>query len=262
MTIIKHIAEAGKFPNNNLWLFYGKPKSGKSSFVATWDNPLVFDLESGYNNISADIITPKTYQEFLKELHNPKNLKPYDNIIIDTIDIVYEFIERNTIESLNRSFKTNFSSISEFPHGSGWASARVGLKKFIMGDLFNIKRMDKNVILVAHEKSITITRNGKEENAFTLSLPGQAASMVESLADACGRIYSRNIAGRPEQRVNFIPSLDSGGSRIKSLAAKDIPLDFNVLKSVIESTKPEPKPKKLTEIAKGESDTDDEDEEW
>jgi archaellum biogenesis ATPase FlaH len=150
--------ETGKFPNNNLFLFYGKPKSGKSSFVATWDNPLVFDLESGYNNISADIITPKTYQEFLKELHNPKNLKPYDNIIIDTIDI--------------------------FPHGSGWASARVGLKKFIMGDLFNIKRMDKNVILVAHEKSITITRNGKEENAFTLSLPGQTASMVESLADA------------------------------------------------------------------------------
>ena len=260
MTIIKHVAETGKFPNNNLFLFYGKPKSGKSSFVATWNNALVFDLESGYNNISADIITPKTHQEFLKELHNPKNLKPYDNIIIDTIDIVYEWVERSTIDALNRSFKTSYNSISEFSHGSGWASARMGLKKFIMGDLFDIKRMNKNVILVAHEKSITITRNGKEENAFTLSLPGQTASMVESLADACGRVYSRNIAGRPEQRVNFVPSLDSGGSRIKSLAAKDIPLDFQVLKNVIESNKPAKKPKKLTEITPDKSEEDED--EW
>ena len=239
-------------------MFFGSPKTGKSSFAATWNNPICFDLESGYSNIEADIIVPKTHQEFLKEINNPKNLKPYDTVIIDTIDIVYEWIEKATIDMLNRSFKTSYGSIGEFPHGTGWSMARMNTKKFIFNDLFNITRMDKNVVIIAHEKAITITRNGKEETAYKLSLPGQTSSTVASLASVVGRVYSKSIAGKLEPRISFSPGQDDGGSRIKALAAKDIPLDFNVLKNVIESTKSKKATKKLTEIAAGKSeDTDD-----
>ena len=260
MTIIHNEPQPNIFPTNNLWVFYGSPKTGKSSFAAQWDNPLAFDLESGYGNIEADVIIPKTHSEFLKELRNPKNLKPYNTIIIDTIDIIYEWIEKTTIDALNRSFKTSYDSISEFPHGTGWSVARMNTKKFIFAELFNITRMNKNVVIIAHEKAITITRNGKDETAFKLALPGQTSSTVASLADVVGRVYSKSIAGRLEPRISFAPGQDDGGSRIKSLANKDIPLDFNVLKNVIENTKPAKKPKKLTEIAK--SKPDDDDEEW
>lgn len=259
MTIIHNKPELNMFPKNNLWVFFGSPKTGKSSFAAQWDNPLVFDLESGYSNIEADIIMPKGYPDFLKEIRNPKNLKPYDTVIIDTIDIVYEWVEKGTIATLNRSFKTAYESIGEFPHGTGWSSARSNTKKFIFGELFNITRMGKNVVIIAHEKAITITRNGKDETAFKLALPGQTSSTVASLADAVGRVYNKSIAGRLEPRISFSPGIDDGGSRIKSLANKDIPLDFTVLKSVIESTKPSKKPKKLTEIT---PDKPEEEDDW
>ena len=259
MTIKHNKPEVNVFPKNGIWVFFGSPKTGKSSFAAQWDNPICFDLESGYTNIEADIITPKTHAEFEKEIKNPKNLKGYSTVIIDTIDLVYEMIEQTTIETLNRKLKTSYNFIGEFPHGMGWAVARINTKKFIFNDLFNITRMDKNVVIIAHEKTITITRNGKEENAFKLALPGQTSTTVASLADVVGRVYSKSIAGKLEPRISFAPGQDDGGSRIKSLANKDIPLDFTVLKNVIESSKPAKKPKKLTEIAK---DNSDEDEEW
>ena len=260
MAIKHNKPEMNVFPKNNLWVFFGSPKTGKSSFAAQWNNPICFDLESGYTNIEADIITPKTYSEFSKEIKNPKNLKDYSTVVIDTIDIVYEFIEKVTIETLNRSLKTSYDTIGEFPHGAGWSMARMNTKKFIFNDLFNITRMDKNVIIIAHEKTTTITRNGKEENAFKLALPGQTSTTVASLADVVGRVYSKSIAGKFEPRISFVPGPDDGGSRIKSLANKDIPLDFTVLKNVIESNKPAKKPKKLTEIAKDNSGEVDDDE--
>lgn len=257
MPITHNKPESNIFPKNNLWVFFGSPKTGKSSFAAQWDNPIVFDLESGYSNIEADIIMPKSHVDFLKELRNPKNLKPYNNIIVDTIDIVYEWIEKSTIATLNRSFKTAYDSIGEFPHGVGWSMARNNTKKFIFNDLFNITRMGKNVIIIAHEKAITITRNGKDETAYKLALPGQTSSTVASLADVVGRIYNKSIAGRLESRISFSPGIDDGGSRIKSLAAKDIPLDFKILKSVIEKPKPDKKSKSLTEIANEKPDKED-----
>ena len=260
MPITHNKPESNIFPTSGLWLFYGSPKTGKSSFAAQWDKPLIFDLEAGYGNIEADIITPKNYSEFLKEIHNPKNLKSYNTVIIDTIDIAYEWIEKVTIDALNRRSKTAYDSIGEFQFGVGWAMARMNTKKFIFNELFNITRMGKNVVIIAHEKAITITRNGKDETAFKLALPGQTSSTVASLADVVGRVYSKSVAGKLEPRISFSPGIDDGGSRIKSLANKDIPLDFSVLKNVIESNKPAKKSKKLTELAANES--EDEDEEW
>ena len=259
MTITHNKPKPNVFPTNNLWVFFGSPKVGKSSFAAQWDKPLIFDLEAGYGNIEADIITPKSYSEFLKEIRNPKNLKPYNTVIIDTVDIAYEWVEKNTIESLNRNFKTSYDSIGSFPHGTGWAMARTATKKFIFNDLFNITRMGKNVVIIAHEKAITITRNGKDETAFKLALPGQTSSTVASLADVVGRVYSKSVAGKLEPRISFSPGIDDGGSRIKSLANKDIPLDFTVLKNVVESTKTAKKSKKLTELAADESEDEAED---
>lgn len=254
--IIRNKPELNMFPKNNLWVFFGSPKTGKSSFAATWDNPLVFDLEAGYGNIEADIIVPKNYKEFLKAIRNPKNLNPYNTIVIDTIDIIYEWIERDTIDSLNRRSKTSYDSIGEFQFGVGWSMARMNTKKFVFNDLFNITRMNKNVVIIAHEKAVTITRNNQESTIFKLALPGQTSSTVASLADVVGRVYSKSIAGRLEPRISFSPGIDDGGSRIKSLANKDINLDFKVLKAVVESPKRKENTKKLTEITKGKSDDD------
>lgn len=260
MAIIHHKPETNKFPTDMLFGFFGRPKIGKSTFAASWDKPLIFDLESGYQEIEGDLIIPEKYGDFIRELHNKQNTKPYNTIVIDSLDVVYGWGEHNAMLALNKSFKTNYSTISEFPHGSGWGVARNNLKKFIMVDLFEIMRSGKNVVLILHEKSETIKRNNKEETIYKIALPGQSSNMVEQLCSVIGRIYAKRIAGKFEPRISFLPGEDDGGSRIKALAGKDIPLDFQVMKNVIESGKKESKPKKLTEIAKGKS--EDNDEKW
>ena len=255
----KHKPELNVFPKNYLWIVYGAPKVGKSSYVATWDNCAVFDLEAGYSEIEATISTPLTYAALLKEMHNKKNISPYDTIIFDTFDVIYNWIEALTIENLNRKFKTNYDYIGMFPGGSGWGVCRNSVRQFIMHELFAITRSNKNIVLVMHEKAEKIERNGIEETTFKIALPGQSSNITSSLADVIGRIAPKKIAGKFEPRISFTPGIDSDGSRIKVLAGKELPLDFNVLKKAIEGNKPTKKPKKLTEIAPNESEGEDED---
>ena len=110
-----------------------------------------------------------------------------------------------------------------------------------------------------HEKTETIKRGNKEETIYKIALAGQASNLVASLSSIVGRIYPREIAGKFEPRVSFTANRDDSGSRIRELAGKELPLDFNVLKKAIEGNKPTKKPKKLTEIAANESDDDDDD---
>ena len=261
MTIIHHEPETGKFPAGMLFTFFGRPKIGKSTFAAQFDDVLIFDLESGYQSIKSDLIIPKNYNEFIKELRNKKNIKPYKNIVVDSFDVVCGWLEQHAVDSLNKSFKTGYTTVAEFPHGSGWGVSRNNIKKFIINDVFDITRSGKNVIFIMHEKTETIKRGNKEETIYKIALPGQASNLVASLSSIVGRIYAREIAGKFEPRISFTPNRDDSGSRIKALAGKEIPLDFKVLKSVIENTPTVKKSKTLTEIAKRKSD-DDDDEEW
>ena len=261
MTIIHHEPETGKFPTGMLFTFFGRPKIGKSTFAAQFDDALIFDLESGYQSIKSDLIIPENYNEFIKEFRNKKNINPYKNIVVDSFDVVCGWLEQQAVDSLNKSFKTGYTTVAEFPHGSGWGVSRNNIKKFIINDVFDITRSGKNVIFIMHEKTETIKRGNKEETIYKIALPGQASNLVASLSSIVGRIYSKEIAGKFEPRVSFTPNRDDSGSRIKVLAGKEIPLDFNVLKNVIEITKPKSKSKKLTDIAKNKSENDD-DEEW
>lgn len=262
MTIIHNMPKTSEFPQNDFWIFYGRPKTGKSTFAATWDKPLCFDLEAGYKYIEADIIMPESYKDFLKELSNPKTLKPYNTIIIDTLDLVYEWIEKETITELNLKGKTAYSSVGEFPHGNGWAISRLNLKKFVFNEIFKITRMNKNVIGIVHEKAITVKKGNIEDVEYKLSFPGQTATMIASLADVVGRIYSKKIAGRFEPRLSFIPGSDDDGSRLKILANKDMSLNIDTLRRVITDSKPKTKSKKLSIIANKKSVDKDKEEQW
>ena len=260
MTIIHHKPETGKFPSGMLFTFFGRPKIGKSTFAAQFDDALIFDLESGYQSIKSDLIIPKNYNEFIKELRDKKNLNPYKNIVIDSFDVVCGWLEQQAVDSLNKSFKTGYATVAEFPHGSGWGVSKNNIKKFIINDVFAITRTGRNVVFIMHEKTETIKRGSKEETIYKIALAGQASNLVASLSSIVGRIYPKEIAGKFEPRISFTANRDDSGSRIKELAGKDIPLDFDVLKSVIENTKKaKTKSKKLTEIAKNEPEEDEDD---
>lgn len=230
MEIEKVVPEPNKFPDNRLWLVYGAPKTGKTTFAATWSNPLIIDLENGANNIECTRVRPRTMKE-LKEALTMKEISNYDTIIVDSVDILYSFIEKNTIATLNKQLKTNYSYIGSFPMGSGWAHSKNSMKSWIFEYVIPLTQSDKNVIIIAHEKSETIKREGKDdETKYNISLPGQTGTLVTSLCEAIGRVHIKS----GKHMISFSPAHDLGGSRIKALAGRDMPLNIKVMRSVIE----------------------------
>lgn len=228
--------QPNKFPSNRLWLIYGRPKVGKTTFTATWNKPLILDLENGANDIECNRVRPRTLKELKDALTMPE-LKDYNTVVIDSLDIIYSLMERNTISILNKQLKTNYNYIGSFPMGAGWAHTKNSMKSWVFEYIIPIMQDDKNVIFIAHEKSEVVKRQGKEdETKYGISLPGQTGTLITSLCDAIGRVHIKNS----KHMISFSPAHDLGGSRIKALAGKDIPLNIKIMRSVIEKYTPKP----------------------
>jgi len=221
--------EPSKFPENRIWLFYGSPKTGKTTFASKWDTPIFFDLENGANDIVCDRVRPRTLKEFQDDL-KAQELNNYNTIVIDSVDIVYSMMERMVITRLNKQLKTNYSYVGSFPMGAGWSATKGAMKSWIFEYIIPLTQNNKNILFVAHEKSEVVKREGKDdETKYGINLPGQTGTLVTSLCDVIGRVHIK--AGK--HMISFSPAHDLGGSRIKALAGKDLPLNVKVLHTVI-----------------------------
>lgn len=230
MNIIKNKPVINKLPKGKLFIFFGKPKTGKSTFAATWGKSLMIDLENGTTEIECAVVKPRDFVELRKFLKDPQ-IKEFDTIVIDTLDVVYAMMEEVIVNRMNGQFKTNYSYIGEFPMGAGWSNTKNLMKAFIIKDLMGLMRQDKNIILLLHEKSEIVKRKGESDRTvYNISLPGQTATLVTSLADVIGRITIEN----DQNIVSFSASADLGGSRIKALAGKKIPLSYEIMIKTIE----------------------------
>jgi len=245
MEIEQVVPEPNKFPNNRLWLVYGRPKVGKTTFATTWDTPLIIDLENGANDVTCTRVRPRTIKE-LKESLTMKEIQDYGTVVVDSLDIVYNLIERNTIATLNKQLKTNYSYVGSFPMGAGWAHAKNSVKSWIFQYIIPLTQDDKNVIFIAHEKSEVVKREGKEdETKYGISLPGQTGTLVTSLCDAIGRVHIKN----GKHMLSFSPAHDLGGSRIKAIAGRDMPLNIKVMRTIIDKYVEKPA-KNMKEVVK------------
>lgn len=233
--IEKNIPVHNKFPLGKLWIFFGKPKVGKSTFAATWNNPLIFDFENGTTEIECSVVKPKNLDEFKRNLAD-KDLLKFDTIVIDTFDIVYSMIADATVERMNRQFKTQYSYVGEFPMGGGWANSKNDVDKFIKQYLDPLLNQGKTIILLLHEKSEVIKRKGEDDRTvYNISLPGQTAALVTGAAYTIGRVY---IEDGGKNAISFSPAVDATGSRSRALAGKRIPLTYDVMVKTIEKYTP------------------------
>ena len=233
MEIIKNKPEHNKMPTGKLWCFFGKPKVGKSTFAASWDNSIIIDMENGTTEIECNVVKPRNLIEFRKFLQDPQ-LKKFDTIVIDTFDIVYSMVSDEVVRRMNNQFKTQYSYIGEFPMGAGWANGKNATNDILMKYFYPLMNQGKNVILLLHEKSEIVKRKGQEDKTvYNITLPGQTATLVTGASYTIGRIYMEGN----ENYISFSPKRDMTGSRSKALAGKKIPLNYKKLVNVIESYK-------------------------
>ena len=202
--------------NPKLLIIMGKPKQGKSSFVAAIDDNLIIDLEDGYRALSVMKVqarTAKDMQEIRnaiiakgKELHKA----PYKYITIDNATRLEEMsvtlaaeLYRATPMGSNWGYvvdqkgmvvkdpKTGKlmidpkADVRQLANGAGWLYMRKAIRQLI--DMF--KPLCETLILVCHVKDKQIRKNGEEMSEMAVDLAGKTGDIICGEADAVGYLY-------------------------------------------------------------------------
>ena len=192
----KSITENAKF-----LILYGKPKSGKTSFVASLPNNLIIDLESGADYIEAMTVKAKSIQELadiasaIKGKIKETGKFPYDYITIDS-GTVLEDIAKDYALTLYQQTpmardkvtgKLYNDSVLKLPKGGGYMYLREAFEKLWKTFL----DLTPHLIMICHCKDSLVDSNGAELTEKSMDLSGKIARIVSQKADAIGLIYRK-----------------------------------------------------------------------
>lgn len=202
--------------NPKLLVLFGKPKSGKSTLMASLESNLIIDLEDGYRSLSVMAVQARSANDLFDIrdaiLDRGREIKkmPYRFITIDNATRLEEMalsyaaqLYRNTAMGANWGMlkdnkgnivkdKTTGKFIEDpkadvrlLPSGAGYLYLRQAVRKLI--DMF--KPLCESLILVAHVKEKQIKKDSEEMSEMTVDLAGKLGDIICGEADAIGYIY-------------------------------------------------------------------------
>lgn len=163
-------------------LFFGQPKTGKTTIASKFPDTLLLAFETGYLAIPGIIAQPinkwNEFKQVLKQLRD--NAGPdakFKNICIDTADIAYDLCEKFVCN------QNNVSAINEIPYGQGFSKAR---KEFDEA-LRSIPQMGYGLIMISHAQDKTFKdETGAEYNQIVPTLANGPRNVVDRMCDIIG----------------------------------------------------------------------------
>ena len=223
----KHIPKAD---NAKFLILYGKPKSGKTSFVASIPNNLIIDLESGADYIEAMSVKAKSVSD-LAEIANAIKAEiettgkmPYDYITIDSgtvlediaKDYALKLYQQTPMAKDKLTGKIYNDSVLKLPKGAGYAYLREAFEKLWRTFL----DLTPHLIMICHCKDSLVDVDGAELTEKSIDLSGKISRIVSQKADAIGLVYrkeNKTIAAFGKDSTNTI-----SGARPKHLRNTEI----------------------------------------
>lgn len=181
--------------NPRFLIIYGKPKSGKTTLVASLENNLIIDLEGGTEFIDCLAIQARNISDLgeianaIREKNKECNGYFYKHITIDNatrleeLTLDYARILYNQTP-MGKSFK---GDVRTLPQGAGWFYIRQAVRKVI--DMF--RDLCEEFILVGHTKEKIINKEGEELSEMQLDLAGKLSDIICGEADAIGYVYRK-----------------------------------------------------------------------
>ena len=172
-------------------MFYGEPKSGKTTISSRFPGALVLAFEKGYNAIAGIMAKPMNtwgdFKKVLTELKDPEVKEVFQTVVIDTADIAYGLCEKY-ICSRESDAKNTYEQISDLPFGKGYKLAQQEFDECLR----KILQMDYGLILISHAVDKTFKDEaGVEYNQIIPTLDNKARLVCERTCDIIG--YSRQI---------------------------------------------------------------------
>ena len=162
-------------------MFYGEPKTGKTTTAAKFPKALLLAFETGYLAIPGVMAQPinkwAEFKQVLKQLKDEKAHEQFSNIIVDTADIAYDLCEKYVCN------QNGVSAINEIPYGQGWSKAS---KEFDEA-LRSIPQMGYGLVLISHSQDKTFKdETGEEYNQIVPTLANRPRLIVDRMSDIIG----------------------------------------------------------------------------
>lgn len=162
-------------------LFYGEPKTGKTTIASQFPKALLLAFETGYLAIPGIMAQPinkwSEFKQVLKQLKDPAVHEQFSNIIVDTADIAYDLCEKYTCN------QKGVSAINEVPYGQGWALAGKEFDECLR----SIPQMGYGLVMISHSQDKTFKdENGAEFNQIVPTLGNKPRLIVDRMSDIIG----------------------------------------------------------------------------
>jgi len=167
-----------------LWMVYGPPKIGKTTFCNQWPEALFLATEPGTAAMEAADIQISSWTDFrnvVGELKKKKGKHRWKTLVIDTIDNLYEFLIDDVCT------ENNWQDLGDAGFGKGYKLARRKLTNAIS----TVRTLGMAVIFVSHERrEVEVDDQGKRsgETLLTSALPGSARKVVHGAVDFIFRV--------------------------------------------------------------------------
>jgi len=173
-------------------LFYGEYKSGKTTTATRFPQSLLLGFEKGYNALNDIFATPinnwSDYKKALRQLGQEDVQAKFKNIIIDTVDIAWDFC----VDFICKKHGVN--ALSEIAWGKGYKEAEKEFDKALR----KIVEMGYGLIMISHDEDKTFTdEEGLEYNKIVPSLDKRPKKIVLRMTDING--YIKNVKDENDQ---------------------------------------------------------------
>ena len=201
--------------NPRLMVLFGKPKSGKSSLMASLDSNLIIDLEDGYRSLDVMCVQARSVNDIfeIKNLVEQKNAenngKPYYRFItidnatrLEELSLPYAAaLYRKTSMGATWGYKKDKignimkdasgkgipdpkADVRQLSNGQGYLYMRNALKEMI----HMFQPLCDTLILVCHVKDKQIRKNDEETTEMVVDLAGKLGDIICGEADAIGYV--------------------------------------------------------------------------
>ena len=167
-------------------LFYGEPKSGKTTTATKFPHHLILGFEKGWNAIPGAMAMPinswSDFKKVLRQLKQEDVKQKFETIIIDTADIAYDYCEKY-ICNVN-----GVDNIADIPFGKGYGMAGREFDECLR----LITQLNYGLVIISHAQDKTFTNEqGQEYNQIVPTLANKARLICQRMCDIIG--YSRSV---------------------------------------------------------------------
>lgn len=224
-------------PTEGLMVLVGQPKSGKTTFSASFPGSYVLELEhGGGDRVEGRIHDVPNLDEFRQILKAAMTEPTVQTVVVDSIDVLSDWMEEEVAKS--RGLET----ITERKQGVDgfemWADYRRRIEAFVTF----LKSSKKLVILIAHCKEPKLDANGNLVSPAGINMPGKAGAFLAAQADMIGFCFKKPLGTGTAHYITFQGGpLGMWGSRVEELNDKTIQLPkenpYSAFEAVFQSTK-------------------------